>query len=49
MAENQKDKGTLHSQTLEVGEKKVPSEFRCFANWPRYGRFTSGFPNFPTF
>ena len=39
LAENQKNKGTLLSQTLKVVEKKVPSEFRCLANWPRYGRF----------
>ena len=33
------NKGTLTSQTLNVGEKKVPSEFGCFAYWPRYARF----------
>ena len=38
MAYNQKSKGTLLSQTLKVGEKKVPSEFRFLAYWPRYGR-----------
>ena len=39
MANNQKNKGTLLSRALKVGEKKVLSEFRFVAYWPRYGRF----------
>ena len=35
MNDNQKNKGTLLSQTFKVGEKKMPSEFRFLANWPR--------------
>ena len=38
-ADNQKNKGTLLSRTLKVGEEKVPSEFRFVAYWPRIGRF----------
>ena len=37
IADNQKNKGALLSRILKVGEKKVPSEFRFFAYWPRYG------------
>ena len=39
MAENQRNKGTLISWTLKVGEDKVPSEFRFLAKWLRYRRF----------
>ena len=39
LADNQKNKGTLLSRTLKVGENKVPSEFRFVAYWLRYGRF----------
>ena len=39
MADNQKYEGALLSRTLKVRENKVPSEYRFFADWPRYGRF----------
>ena len=39
MAEYEKNKCTLLSRALKVGEKKVLSEFRFVAYWPRYGRF----------
>ena len=38
LADNQKNKGTLLSRTLKVGEEKVLSEFRFVACWPRIGR-----------
>ena len=36
MAHNKKN---VLSWMYKVGEKKVPSEFRFFAYWPRYGHF----------
>ena len=39
MAENPRNKATLLSRTLKVGEEKVLSEFRFLANCLRYGRF----------
>ena len=53
MALNLKNKGTLLSRTLKVGEKNVPSEFRFMAYWPRYGRFyicfsITSFPDLPS-
>ena len=39
MANNIKNKGTLLSRTLKVGENNVPSEFSFLSHWPRYGRF----------
>ena len=39
MADNKKNKGTLLSPTLKVGEDNVPSELRVVAYWLRYGRF----------
>ena len=46
MDDNAKNEGRLLFQTLKVGEKKVPSEFRFLANWQSYGRFCiSAFQN----
>ena len=39
MEENEENKDTLLARTFKVGEKKVCSEFRCFAYWATYGRF----------
>ena len=39
LANNQKNKGTLLSRTLKVGENNVPSELRFVAYWLRYGCF----------
>ena len=39
MPKNEKNKGTLFSQMLKVGEHTVPLFLRNLANFPRYDHF----------